>query len=861
MENKDSKGENNDDLDPVAQRIYAVNKLRKRYKELLEPLSLFASHFEEKKYLETQLERPVTPIDKSVKKAPTSLSVFCQIIRRRICVKPEIASVSEEHQQALGGIIMAHVKMLWEDVQSSCYDPFLSATENVELGRRITTHIATVCEQLFLHYLYTFDIVRHRDVFTDHANISRFKAQLSVDCTKFLKVLAIKTRIAGEIKALRRSAKSDDEDFVINIYEKSHLDTSVPSSTKQFENQGKPKHTVSKQQPPYTAPTLKYLYELSRPKSGTQKIHSVANDLKEIKENILYLDLEQLYHVLPQDVELVESTVTDRPMEIAAVQNIAALQEDPQPVVKKIRKPNWISNSMKPQSMPNLLKVDILRSETKIAPVQNPNVPLYIPEFKEEYAGVESSVADELRRMSQMSYQVEDDSDPEAQIPPLIQALTRYRSGYHNKVKNQKMQQMLMELEGEESQEKLKQQTKLQKPEHPQPTIITTSMPKKVIVQTTDVRISDRFYSDCIHLDLFPPLFNEFVGEIEPATVKWLDRNLFSGEELQDVYKALIPNIPTNYLLFDQDLVAIPPATESKLSNYTASSTLTRKKKERIFNPKLQIPITNQSSQIHITSDGEIEDPVFEPKPSKKHAMWLQTWKTTITSNDYLKQLASQESDFLKVIYHLYADDAVDDDDEKKAMMVKQLEEQRQEELKIADILSQKQEFVAGTWNINTVMLGGLGKDPNLKDDWEAQEITPEKIKELERIEKIRVLFGGAPEMKKLSSAEILQQRLEQIWTSLHVPDSERLDMAIKYSSFEYYDQFTKALDIWEQAVKLIQDRECLMVKLETFEKFASDPNRFFEKGSPILTENGAGQSGDALLVATRTPKMYSSEN
>merc|ERR1719245_2856496 len=39
------------------------------------------------------------------------------------------------------------------------------------------------------------------------------------------------------------------------------------------------------------------------------------------------------------------------------------------------------------------------------------------------------------------------------------------------------------------------------------------------------------------------------------------------------------------------------------------------------------------------------------------------------------------------------------------------------------------------------------------------------------------------------------------------------------------------AIKAWEEATELILQRESLIAKLEQFERFASDPNRFFEKG------------------------------
>ena len=43
---------------------------------------------------------------------------------------------------------------------------------------------------------------------------------------------------------------------------------------------------------------------------------------------------------------------------------------------------------------------------------------------------------------------------------------------------------------------------------------------------------------------------------------------------------------------------------------------------------------------------------------------------------------------------------------------------------------------------------------------------------------------------------------------------------------------FLQVISAWESATELIVRREELMVMLENFERVASDPNRFFEKGS-----------------------------
>uniref|UniRef100_A0A4W4HMC9 Uncharacterized protein n=1 Tax=Electrophorus electricus TaxID=8005 RepID=A0A4W4HMC9_ELEEL len=80
---------------------------------------------------------------------------------------------------------------------------------------------------------------------------------------------------------------------------------------------------------------------------------------------------------------------------------------------------------------------------------------------------------------------------------------------------------------------------------------------------------------------------------------------------------------------------------------------------------------------------------------------------------------------------------------------------------------------------------------------------------------------------------EQVQARLERIWTTLHLSETQRLDMAIKYSSATHLQNpmCPQAIVAWEKATNLIQQREKVLLQLEQFEKVASDPNRFFQRG------------------------------
>lgn len=88
--------------------------------------------------------------------------------------------------------------------------------------------------------------------------------------------------------------------------------------------------------------------------------------------------------------------------------------------------------------------------------------------------------------------------------------------------------------------------------------------------------------------------------------------------------------------------------------------------------------------------------------------------------------------------------------------------------------------------------------------------------------------------LKKKSDSP--QKRLERIWTLLRMTDTAKLDMVIKYSTHEYIYNLIPAIDEWERATSLIIEREKFIHELEGFEKFASDPNRFFLRGNLVIS-------------------------
>jgi len=162
-------------------------------------------------------------------------------------------------------------------------------------------------------------------------------------------------------------------------------------------------------------------------------------------------------------------------------------------------------------------------------------------------------------------------------------------------------------------------------------------------------------------------------------------------------------------------------------------------------------------------------------------------------------------------------------------------------ESQLSKVKVQKNTFQPGVWNCGTVLLGGLGKDPGLKDleslglVGEAPKPKTEVAVTLKEEYQTRLTKKTSEVAAEKVAADTnrasAQERLERVWSMLKLPDRMKLDMAVKYSSEEYVDKLMPSLRAWESAAKLIVERETLMAKLESHESVGSDPNRFYKGG------------------------------
>lgn len=899
--------------------------VEKRINGVLGPLTLFApfSHEDiiypedlEPKAPEEKpdlgLERPVTPIDEEIKTQPLSFEKLAKYIRRRISPRSDVPHLSTDDQQMLAGILIGEVTDVWPEIRRQIDDPFLSPEENRELNRRISVHIVTVCEQLFLHYLQKAEVLNSRGIFSGPANMSRLKAQLALDADRFLNILTIRRYIVADMR-------NKDEEESLNSEELTSYRTSKPKT------------------PP---PKISYkgLIETSRPKSKTRRFRfqSPEQEARKITNEMPTLDTSKVLELIsemPDRAMVTPSQASEesrRQTPDTQGQSAGATREELSMQKVMLKRSNSVPDFDVAEAIKDEMgttdydkidplyqyELDLLKRES-----QRRQDKVMVVKSESPRPGTREFAASDLRKLighSQEEFKVEED------MPPLLQAITR--NARHDG-KKEVLEKKLKELEEKERQELEQQSIPLQAPTHPQPATVSTVLPNKMQVRASDVRVSERVCMSSITLERFATVYNDLTEEIDPPTVKQLDRNLFLGEEIKEVYQEIMRTVPTHHLDLDDDESVIPAADSVNLSGTMASASLTRRKQGRVINPAFLkenkrppwgemdmkqwvktpnnppknfqgedvfAPITPNMDKVHnvlrnpskmsqlVTNDNL---PSFvQDKMARTYASWLQWWKSTITSDDYMKYLSTQETDYMGVVFHFYDSDDGEDEDEPqgtgypatsgmisyKPSMSRQTQsskhtEQREKEKKIEEMKSQKNEYKEGFWNVNTVLLGGLGKDPVLEEEDEGSLKPPKSaetsrsVKTLQeraaarhsakmekssrdmsqsRASKVTTLTGLSKgldtDRSSLSETEAPltpQDRLEKVWSSLEMPDGLKLDMAIKYSCNEFYIRLNEVIERWEKITDLILKREELLSKLEKFERSASDPNRFFQKG------------------------------
>ncbi|KAB0407472.1 hypothetical protein E2I00_007644 [Balaenoptera physalus] len=429
-------------------------------------------------------------------------------------------------------------------------------------------------------------------------------------------------------------------------------------------------------------------------------------------------------------------------------------------------------------------------------------VQVCVPRSKPELEG--DTVAEDLKqRMKNMHLEWSHYSLLDSGLPPLLGALTYCPAAKHHM---EELQRMLKGLEEKEASEQWSLQSPRSPPLEPQPVTVTLKL-RNQVVQAAAVQVSARNFLDSFHVEGAGVLYNHLAGELEPKLIEEMDTDRTFGSSIGEVYKELMSCVSNDHFSFDQGPLVEPAANED-WSAFLSSAFLRQEKQRRIINTKLaglysQRANTLQSNPDKMSSLTSLQASKSWEKWSNK-ASWLNWWKTTLSVGDYFKYLTTQQTDFLHVIFQMY-------EEEVPVEIVAPVRESLKIQHPPPLLENNEPDFVPGEWDWDTVLEYRLGtKNNSLLED-----------------------------SHKILS---LQKRLERLWSMLEVPDKDRLDMAIKYSSNARLRQLPSLVSAWERALQPIQLREILLGRLECFERQASDPNRFFHKTdmglSRFLEEN-----------------------
>ncbi|XP_015267397.1 PREDICTED: coiled-coil domain-containing protein 87 [Gekko japonicus] len=762
----------------------ATQKLHSLYQRVLAPLSLFpATHSR----LKVPVLKRASSYSPSVQKpvVPLSQAALTQLVKGRLELEPQWENVCPRAQSVFQEIILAEVKHIWKDAQHSLYDPAFSPQMNREIYQNLVAYIGLVCQHLYLHYLCLMEHCRVLGVFTDCANLTRFAAQLSLDCSTFLKVSAVRHRLVMDMKT---SQNHYPEPILRSLYKQT---SSHPSGCRlRF--------------------TISHFIKLIRPHMPTLR-QKIAKDIKEL-EDLPPLDLRKIKHLLP----VLRPAVPMRQMSCAAITTPCPPIPGPGAKTKRERAHQPVPLVKRSKSLPNMRVGQLLADELGISLVirpLTPDLPTHYAEPTEDgELKVSKNLAEDLRRLVQgsvlKSSQRRAELDEESELPPLIKALTWRKS---NEVRCEQLQRILCSLQQEQVSEEQQRDTIISAPaSHPQAATMNLTVHNRVVVKAADLQVSERTYHETVAMNKYTAVYNHLLGEIDIASTKALDANIFAGEDVKKIYMELMNTVPKDHQKFDAGPLIDHPATDIELSTCFASSTLTRRKSEQVINKELSqiLPAGPFILEEVIDTPTTPNLPFKKNLSQKRRASWLRWWKTTFNTDDYLTYISTKDSDYLQVVFHLYDYDREEEEEEEEeehpildeGERKKQEEVKREERKKAAELQSEKEEYQSGEWNFNTILMGGLGT-------FIGYDHKPEDLK-------------------------VLQRRLERLWTVLHFTEQERLDMAIKYSSKRYYLLLPDMLQSWEIAAQCIQDRELLLSELESFEQTASDPNRFFSRAT-----------------------------
>ncbi|XP_012613162.1 coiled-coil domain-containing protein 87 [Microcebus murinus] len=761
------------------------SELQRFYQRLLRPLSLFppraAPSALQKSHPQGGRFLQTFPLAK-LRVAP-----LCRQVSKLLAGSGLSARVPVEARRRLIQVILEELKCSWREPPAEIS---LSYRDNVRLRKRLESYVLLSSEQLFLRYLHLLvTMSTPLRVFTESANLTRLTASLARDCTIFLTSPDVYRCLLADFLALLK-------------VEQAHADVDKlrpVCPTGVFKRCPIPwPHSTGFAQVPCSPLNLNYLIQLSRP---PEFLNDPSLDPVEELKSIPQLKRKKPLHWLP-------SIEKKREIDISAPQIVSPPSFSVTPTRKGASLfPSSPFNSQlrRGQSMPSLREGWKLADELGLPPLpRRPLTPLVLASESKLELAVDTVAEDLKQLMKVMKLEWMQYPSLDSGLPPLLGVVTHCPPAGH---RIEELQRMLKNLQEEEASGKWDLQPPKSPPLHPQPLTITLKLRNEVVVQVAAVRVSDRNFLDSFHVEGAGVLYNHLADELDPKVIQEMDIDQFIDSDIREVYKELMSRVSTNHFHFDQGPL-VENAPNKDWSALLSSAFLRQGKQSRIINPALaglcpERAYALQSNPERVPSLTLSQASKSWEKRSNKDA-WMSWWKTPISADDYFKYLVSHETDFLHVIFQMFEEEVPV---ETVTPVKESLEIQHPPPL----LEYEEPDFVPGEWDWNTVLD--------------------------HRLEAGKTNFLGEPH-KILS----LQKRLERLWSVLEVPDKDRLDMAIKYSSNARLGQLPSLVRAWEQALKAIQMREKLLGRLEWFEQQASDPNRFFQKAylglSQPLEEN-----------------------
>jgi len=806
--------------------------------------------------------RAIAKANEVIKKPPKDHTELVNCFRERLYLQSHLKYTPVEEQKELADVLIMAIRAVWPQHRKQATHPFLSENGNVELQRRVAVCVIETVERLFYEYVTKAEELNSQHIFSSQANLSRLKTQILHEANKSLDVLTLRRKITDDMRDNGGWLKHPKKGYIKTLLKVLHQWTKVTQEC------------------------------ASHKEYVRRQMRDLKTMMPDLENHPMREPLTQLIHHYHQLVEERAREANGGGLVLSEYEGVNE-EENEEEEEKGSRNDceneddhdqggeNRLSHKESISKIINDLQITLEDLDEGLNPRVVYRRSNSMPRLHDDlslHEGFEDLGVGELRERKQSIEQmVLNDSIKETAIKKNVDLLSP-REDLHYLIakKNQKEEtpdftdndfSPLLQAQKPRSPRKKKVQPVREKPpersasnneltpaeverlekkaeEYSQPPTLNIKVPGKKIVRICDGRISKRTNASALTLNMHPTIYNEFLDEVDMETINDLDHHLYAGLEIQEVYNEITKSSTKDFLAFDlDDCVEKCPEKCRNLPVLFMSGLLHEPTNVRFLNPELQsceqspwkdhddvnewknepkFAGIGREDMLKIQTKADLRrSGLFESvdlggagQLAKNYASWLTWYKNNIDVDDYRKFISNHETDYLCQLHHLYDSNESEEvilEAERTSAHLKMLREREEIRRKL---LQEKCEYHKGFWNAQCINLGGLGREPDVaKIPSDTDKKSPE-------------------EPDRHTSFLYLQNRLEQIWKLLRMPDGQRVDMAIKHSSDPTLEKLNRVVQAWDSITKLIVERENWMAKLEAFERNASDPNRFFEKGA-----------------------------